>query len=128
MRRRRAPVGDHDVEIAVAVDIADLQVAGAGELLGQVRAEAVGIDPTEIMSQTVLGDSAAALGQKEEARKAWEAALVGARQLEPDAQMSYVPDLEEKLKAAKGCAIATSSIKTRWPTTGPRRRCCGRCT
>ncbi len=60
--------------------------------------EAVAIDPTEIMSQTVLGDSAAALGQKDEARKAWEAALTGARQLEPDAQVSYVPDLQEKLK------------------------------
>ncbi len=60
--------------------------------------EAVAIDPTEIMSQTVLGDSAAALGQKDEARKAWETALAGARQLEPDAQVSYVPDLEEKLK------------------------------
>ena len=43
--------------------------------------EAVAIDPTEIMSQTVLGDSAAALGQKDEARKAWEAAiLTGAKQ------------------------------------------------
>ena len=60
--------------------------------------EAVSIDPTEIMSQTVLGDSAVALGQKDEARKAWETALAGARQLEPDAQVSYVPDLEEKLK------------------------------
>jgi hypothetical protein len=60
--------------------------------------EAVAIDPNEMMSQTVLGDSAAALGQRDEARKAWEAALAGARQLEPDAQVSYVPDLEEKLK------------------------------
>jgi Tfp pilus assembly protein PilF len=59
---------------------------------------AVAIDPTEIMSQTVLGDSAAALGQMDEARKAWEAALAGAWQLELDAQASYVPDLEGKLK------------------------------
>jgi hypothetical protein len=60
--------------------------------------EAVAIDPTEVMSQTVLGDSAAALGQKDEARKAWQSALTEARKLEVDAQVSYVPDLEEKLK------------------------------
>jgi hypothetical protein len=60
--------------------------------------EAVAIDPAEIMSQSVLGDSAAALGQKDEARIAWNAALAEARKLEPDAQVSYVPDLEEKLK------------------------------
>jgi hypothetical protein len=60
--------------------------------------EAVAIDPAEIMSQTALGDSAAALGQKDEAKTAWNAALSEARKLEPDAQLSYVPDLEEKLK------------------------------
>jgi len=60
--------------------------------------EAVAIDPGEIMSQTALGDAAASLGQKDEARKAWQAALDSARQLEPDAQESYVPDLEGKLK------------------------------
>ena len=60
--------------------------------------EAVAIDPEEIMSQTALGDAAASLGQKDEARKAWQSALESARQLEPDAQESYVPDLEGKLK------------------------------
>ena len=60
--------------------------------------EAAAIDPAEIISQTVLGDSAAALGQKDEARVAWNAALAEARKLEPDAQLSYVPDLAEKLK------------------------------
>jgi cytochrome c-type biogenesis protein CcmH/NrfG len=60
--------------------------------------EAVAIDPEEIISQTALGDSAAALGQKDEARQAWQAALASAKQLEPDAQVSYVPDLEAKLK------------------------------
>jgi hypothetical protein len=59
---------------------------------------AVAIDPNEILSQTVLGDSAAALGQKDEARKAWQAAIDSARQLEPDAQVAYIPDLEAKLK------------------------------
>lgn len=61
--------------------------------------EAVAIDPDEILSQTARGDAAAALGQKEEARQAWTAALAAARQLEPGAQESYVPDLEKKLKS-----------------------------
>lgn len=59
--------------------------------------EAVAIDPTEIMSQTALGNAAAALGMKDEARTAWTAALTEAKKLEPDAQVSYVPELEEKL-------------------------------
>jgi tetratricopeptide (TPR) repeat protein len=80
------------------------QIASA--LLGKGKAqdaltlarEAVLIDPREIISQTALGDSAAALGQKDEARKAWQAALASARQLEAGAQISYIPDLEAKLK------------------------------
>jgi tetratricopeptide (TPR) repeat protein len=60
--------------------------------------EAVAIDPEEIVSQTALGDIAAALGKKDEARTAWQAAIASARQLEPDAQVSYIPDLEAKLK------------------------------
>ena len=59
--------------------------------------QAVAIDPTDIMSQTALGDASAALGMKEQARTAWTAALTEARKLEPDAQVSYVPDLVEKL-------------------------------
>ena len=59
--------------------------------------EAVAIDPEEMQSQTALGDSAAAMGEKDEARKAWQTALDMARQLEPEAQPSYVPDLEAKL-------------------------------
>jgi hypothetical protein len=59
--------------------------------------EAVAIDPTELMSQTALGDIAAAKGLKDEAKTAWQAALAMAEQLEPDAQVSYVPELEAKL-------------------------------
>ncbi len=59
--------------------------------------EAVAIDPEEILSETALGNSAAALGQKDEARRAWQAALTSAKRLEPDAQVSYVPELEKKL-------------------------------
>jgi len=66
------------------------------EALAMAREAAV-IDPTEIMSQTALGNIAAAAGNKDEARKAWQAALTAAQQLEPDAQPSYVPDLQKKL-------------------------------
>ena len=59
--------------------------------------QAVAIDPTDIMSQTALGDASAALGMKDQARQAWTAALAEAEKLEPDAQVSYVPDLKEKL-------------------------------
>jgi 4-amino-4-deoxy-L-arabinose transferase-like glycosyltransferase len=59
--------------------------------------EAVAIDPTDIMAQTALGDASAALGMKNEARAAWTAAMNEAKKLEPDAQVSYVPDLEGKL-------------------------------
>lgn len=60
--------------------------------------EAIGIDPTEITSQMALGDVAAAMGQKDEARKAWQAAIDSAKRMEPEAQASFIPDLEGKLK------------------------------
>jgi hypothetical protein len=59
--------------------------------------DAVKIDPAEITAQATLGDAAAALGQREQARVAWEAAIGSARHLEPDAQVSYIPDLQAKL-------------------------------
>jgi 4-amino-4-deoxy-L-arabinose transferase-like glycosyltransferase len=67
------------------------------EALALARA-AVGIDPGEITSQTALGDISAAMGQKDEARKAWQAAIDLARQMEPEAQPSFIPDLEGKLR------------------------------
>lgn len=60
--------------------------------------EAVALMPGEITSQTALGDIAAKMGQKDEARGAWLAAITSARRLEPEAQVSYIPDLEAKLK------------------------------
>jgi tetratricopeptide (TPR) repeat protein len=81
-----------------AINAYHLLWEGKKEAALALAREAVAIDPEEIMSQTALGDAAAALGQKDEARKAWQSALESARQLEPDAQESYVPDLERKLK------------------------------
>lgn len=60
--------------------------------------EAVAIDPQEVASQTARGDIAAAMGQKDEARKAWEAAIALARQMTPEAQANYLPDLRGKLE------------------------------
>jgi len=93
--------GDFPVSHAAAISRAQraYQLLAAGkpaEALPFAR-EAVAIDPGEIASQTALGDVSAALGQKDEARKAWQAAIASARSLEPDAQISYVPDLEKKL-------------------------------
>lgn len=67
------------------------------DALGLAR-EAVNIDPGDIRSQTALGNIAAAMGQKDEARKAWEAALASARTLTPVEQAAVAPELEEKLK------------------------------
>jgi 4-amino-4-deoxy-L-arabinose transferase-like glycosyltransferase len=74
----------------------DLWTGNAAGALPLAR-EAVAMDPTEIMAQTARGDAAGALGMKDEARKAWTAALTEAKKLEPDAQVSYVPELEGKL-------------------------------
>jgi len=94
--------GSFQVSQAAALSRAEhaYELLGKGDAPGALALarEAVAIDPEEIISQTALGDSAAALGQKDEARQAWQAALASAKQLEPDAQVSYVPDLEAKLK------------------------------
>jgi 4-amino-4-deoxy-L-arabinose transferase-like glycosyltransferase len=76
------------------------QLLGAGkapEALALVK-EAVSIAPDDIRAQGAFGDISAAMGQKDDARKAWETALGSARQLDAEAQASVVPDLEEKLK------------------------------
>jgi hypothetical protein len=64
----------------------------------ELAREAVSLDPREITSQTALGDISAAMGQKDEARKAWQAAIELARRMEPEAQATSIPDLEAKLK------------------------------
>ena len=60
--------------------------------------EAVAIDPDLVLGHSALGDALAAAGQKEEARKEWQAALAQASKLEPGAQTMFVPDLQAKLK------------------------------
>ena len=59
--------------------------------------DAVAIAPGNLFAQTALGDAAEALGDKAQARVAWGTAMGIAQQLEPEAQPSYVPDLQKKL-------------------------------
>jgi 4-amino-4-deoxy-L-arabinose transferase-like glycosyltransferase len=94
--------GDFPMHQAAALSRAQhanqLLAAGKPDQALPLAREAVAIDPTEILSQTALGDIASALGQKDEARQAYQAAIDSARRLEPDAQVSYIPDLEKKLR------------------------------
>ena len=63
-----------------------------------VAREAVVTSPDNLITQTALGDAAAATGDKQTANTAWQAALQIAQRLEPGAQSSYIPDLESKIK------------------------------
>src|SRR5207244_9697733 len=95
-----------------------LLAAGKHEEALALAREAVAIDPAEIISQTALGDAASALGQKDEARQAYQAAIDSARRLEPDAQVSYIPDLEKKLRKLNSYP--------RPPACGQALSCCTR--
>jgi Flp pilus assembly protein TadD len=94
--------GDFSMKQAAALSRAQhaiqLLVAGKADQALPLAREAVALDPDEIISQTALGDITAALGQKDDARQAWQTALASARRLEPEAQPSYIPDLEKKLR------------------------------
>jgi hypothetical protein len=93
--------GDLHAEKAAALDRAQT----AGVLLAQhqpqqalaLAQQAVAIVPGDLFAETALGDAEAMSGNKEAARAAWQSAIAAAHQLEPDAQVSYVPDLEAKL-------------------------------
>ena len=73
-----------------------LRSGKAPEALALVR-EAVAIDPQDLSSQTALGNVSAAMGQKDEARTAWMAALALAQKLEGDELRGQVRELEKKL-------------------------------
>ncbi|HLI76041.1 MAG TPA: phospholipid carrier-dependent glycosyltransferase [Acidobacteriaceae bacterium] len=73
-----------------------LQAHHPGDAMTLAR-EAVAIAPGNLFAQTALGDAAAALGDKAQARQAWQAAVGIAEQLAPDAQPSYIPGLRKKL-------------------------------
>jgi hypothetical protein len=93
--------GDLHAEKAAVLD----RVQTAGVLLAEhqpqqalaLAQQAVDLVPGDLFAETALGDAEAMSGNKEAARAAWQSAIAAARQLEPDAQVSYVPDLEAKL-------------------------------
>ncbi|HEX4004658.1 MAG TPA: glycosyltransferase family 39 protein [Acidobacteriaceae bacterium] len=62
-----------------------------------VAQQGAAIAPGDLFAETALGDAEAASGYKDAARTAWQQAIAAARKMEPDAQVSYVPDLEAKL-------------------------------
>jgi 4-amino-4-deoxy-L-arabinose transferase-like glycosyltransferase len=78
-----------------------LQEKQAGPALVLAR-EAVVIAPENLFAETALGDAAAASGDKQTAKTAWLAAIQIAQRLEPDAQPSYIPDLESDVKRLSG--------------------------
>src|ERR1700744_613501 len=93
--------GNLDLNQAAAMSSAQnayalLRKGKVDDALAMAR-EAVAIDPTELMSQTALGNIAAAKGLKDEARTAWQGGLAVGGKKAPDAQVSYVPELEAKL-------------------------------
>jgi predicted negative regulator of RcsB-dependent stress response len=69
----------------------------SGPALALAR-EAVATSTDNLITQTALGDAAAATGDKQMAKTAWQAAIHIAQRLEPGAQSSYIPDLESKIK------------------------------
>ena len=96
--------GTIQVPDAAAVSAAQLSAAALkqkqpAEAL-RLAQQAVSYAPGNLLAEQTLGDAAAAAGNMQEATAAWRAALALAQQLEPDAQPSYVPDLESKLHQA----------------------------
>ena len=59
--------------------------------------EAVRLAPGNVYAQVAQGNAAAAIGDKQTAEASWRNAVQIARQFEPGAQASYVPELEAKL-------------------------------
>jgi len=60
--------------------------------------EAVKLAPGQLYPEWALGDAAAALGKKDEARAAYQAAIVAAKGLDPQRQADYTKALEDSIK------------------------------
>ncbi len=73
-----------------------LEAKRTEEALGMAQ-EAVGYDPHIIAAQSALGDAMAAMNRKEEAKTAYERAILEAQKLEPAKQGEFIPDLQGKL-------------------------------
>jgi dolichyl-phosphate-mannose-protein mannosyltransferase len=60
--------------------------------------EAVKLSPGHLFAELALGDSAAAAGKKDEARTAYQTALLAAQQLDPARRADFVKSIEDALK------------------------------
>ena len=60
--------------------------------------DAVKLSPGQLYPEWALGDAAAALGKKDEARAAYQAAIVAAKKLDPQRQAEYTKQIEASLK------------------------------
>jgi hypothetical protein len=60
--------------------------------------EAVKLSPGHLFTEWALGDTAAAVGKKDEARTAYQAAIVAAKQLDPERSADFVKSIEESVK------------------------------
>jgi hypothetical protein len=93
--------GDLHAEKAAAMDRAQAVDALLAQHQPQqallLARQAVAIVPGDLFAETALGDAEAMSGNREAASAAWQSAIAAAHQLEPDAQVSYIPDLEQKL-------------------------------
>jgi hypothetical protein len=60
--------------------------------------EAVKLSPGELYPEWALGDAAAVLGKKDEARAAYQAAIVATRKLDPQRQAEYTKYIAASIK------------------------------
>jgi hypothetical protein len=96
-------VFDGNFEIPLASALSHVQKAQNFLVAKQVEQAlleaqaAVALAPDAVQSQMVLGDVLMAMGQSEEARSAYEKALVLAKTLEPEFQVRSIPGIEQKL-------------------------------
>ena len=96
-------VFDGHFEIPLASALNHMQKAQ--NLLGEKQAQqalieaqtAVMLAPNEVQTQLTLGDAFKALGQVDQARAAYEKALVLAKTIEPEFQVRSLPGIEQRL-------------------------------
>lgn len=60
--------------------------------------EAVKLSPGQLYPEWVLGDAAAAVGKKDEALTAYQAAISAAKKLDPQRQAQYLKYIEASMK------------------------------
>jgi hypothetical protein len=60
--------------------------------------EGARLAPDQILPEWALGDAAAAVGKKDEARAAYNAAIVATNKLDPERRANYVKNIEASLK------------------------------